>query len=139
MKYLVFLLPIFLLFACNANKMLVATNCKAVVKTNEPAKEPYGLKIEKVSIKQNCMIIDAVMSYNDIKADAFDLRWNGKMKKSMPPQVTLVLHKDKGNEGFDTKKYQLKFDLSVLNSMGKSMITLKGWDERIEYNPTTNE
>lgn len=143
MKYLILSLSIILLVACDATKktnaVLMSSTCKPVVKTNELPKELYNLDIEKVSIVKNCMIIDASMAYTKVNADAFELRWNGKMKKSMPPQVTLVLHKENGGEAYEMNKFQLKFDLSVLNSMGRSMITLRGWDERIEYNPTANE
>lgn len=141
MKQQLFLLLVIIsLMACNASKKnatSVSTNCKSIVQTNEMPVDLYDAAIKKVNIDKNCLIIDVEMAYNEVSADAFDLRWNGKMKKSMPPQVTLALHKDKGNEGFERKKYQLKFDLSTLSSMGKSIITLKGWDERIEYNPTT--
>jgi len=143
MKHLFLVLTAICLLACSASKkansVIESAECQSVVKTNEQPNDLNGAKISSVSIEGNCMIIEMEMGYSGVKAEAFELRWNGKMKKSMPPQVTLALHKAKGEESDTAKKYRLKYDLSILNSMGRSFITLKGWEERIEYNPNPKD
>ncbi len=117
--------------------MIESETCQAITQTNEPPSALYGANFKSVKTEGNCLIIDIEMAYPKAKAEDFELRWNGKMKKSMPPQVTLALHKNSGDEGFEMKNFRLKYDLSSLK-MGRTMITLKDYAERIDYTPITD-
>ena len=91
--------------------------CRLINRTSEAAESLYASYFKKVELDENCLTIHVSAAYNEKKTSDFELRWNGKIKKSMPPQVTLGLHAAKGSEGYQAKDFILKYDLSEINNI----------------------
>lgn len=109
--------------------------CRSIHRTNKIAGGLYASYFKNVELDGNCLTIHVNAAYHEKKSSDFELRWNGKIKKSMPPQVTLALHAEKGGEGYEAKDFILKYDLSeikAINPNGSVFITLREYGERIE-------
>jgi hypothetical protein len=109
--------------------------CQAINQTKEVANGLYASHFKKVELDGNCLMIHVSAAYNNKTASDFELRWNGKTKRSMPPQVTLALHAEKGDEGYEAHDFILKYDLAeiqAINPNGSVFVTLRGYEERIE-------
>lgn len=94
-----------------------------------------GIAISKVSIDGNCLKVR--ISYEGCKNYDFDLIHNGKVRKSLPPQVTLVVQMtEKTCETKGKQEKEICYDIDALKAIsddGKVVLSVQGYDEPVIY------
>jgi hypothetical protein len=94
-----------------------------------------GLKIINMQIDNGCLIIEYQMK-NACKNTDFDLHWDYRVKKSLPPQATLKLNQTGDNDCGLTLKGKKKFDLKELTNpafKGKIYLSVPPSTEKILF------
>ena len=135
MRIPLFIALSFFMFNCKTSKVQVDKKCRPMVQSSEIV-PPILTTIESVELEGDCLTLNIEAQICDKKTTDFELRWNGKTMKSLPPQVSLSLHMAKSDECDKKQKYQLKYDISQLKSINRNgavIVRLVGYDERIDY------
>lgn len=94
-----------------------------------------GIKVTKLYLKSDCLNVR--VKYANCGDAGFDLVHNGRVKKSLPPQVDLVLKaKGKPCDVAQEAEKEFSFDISKLQSIsddGKVVIRVHRYSEAVVY------
>ncbi len=140
MRVLAVVLGIALLVGCKNSSSSQETDkgtCKQMLVVTpdiSPEVDPT-LKVKALSLKKNCLTLR--VGYAACAGFDLDLVFNGRAKKSLPPQVDLVLsNKGEPCDIAQAVEQEFCFDISKLQALsdnGKVVVRIQGYDESVVY------
>jgi len=139
LSYLLILGLVFSLSSCKVrSKPADSINaCKELVVTTPDVSTPNAenVSVTKVFMENECLSVR--VKFKGCAQSGFDLMYNGKAKKSSPPQVNLMLKSlDVNCESSEETERDFKFDVKKLQGIsgsGKIVISVQGFSESLVY------
>jgi|TARA_B110000879_G_scaffold43718_1_gene61680 hypothetical protein len=111
--------------------------CKVLVVTTPDVSTPIveNVSVTKILMENECLLVR--VKFKGCDQSNFDLVYNGKAKKSSPPQVNLMLKSlDVNCESSEELERDFKFDIKKLQGIGgsgKVVISVQGFSESLVY------
>ena len=111
--------------------------CKVLVVTTPDVSTPIAenVSVTIILMENECLLVR--VKFKGCDQSNFDLVYNGKAKKSSPPQVNLMLKSlDVNCESSEETERDFKFDISKLQGIGgsgKVVISVQGFSESLVY------
>lgn len=111
--------------------------CKELVVATPDVFTPLAenVSVTKIFMENECLSVR--VKFKGCEQSRFDLMYNGKAKKSSPPQVNLMLKSlDINCESSEETERDFKFDIKKLQGIGgsgKVVISVQGFSESLVY------
>lgn len=126
----------FLISACHSTKKLTSDTsiCQPLQIVKTSSTSTLAFNIDTCYWAKPCLHV--VVSYTGCKNDTFQLEWNGRMMKSLPPQLPMqVVATSASSCTLEPLKRNLCIDMDTLlhhpGINGKSIVNIEKWPQRI--------
>ncbi|MAZ36154.1 MAG: hypothetical protein K0U33_06960 [Bacteroidetes bacterium] len=139
MRIALLIIGVALFFGCkNGSKSTkLVDECQEMLVITPDVTVPISENIEvtKVFMENDCLLVR--IKFNGCENSNFDLIHNGKVMKSLPPQVNLMLRPiDVNCESTAELEKEFKFDIKKLQGIGgdgKAIIRVQNFTEPVVY------